>query len=200
MSWKKVVNRNVAIGLGIICIILIAGLVGIFAYYWMQVNTLNDQKNNLNTIYQDYSSTHSHSNSEYDALVAYKNRLETWLAGNITQLQGQINSLQSIVYLNVLQPILDRYTINQGAGAQSHVTSFQSNYAGYVWISLTSTTTNAYVTVEYWYKDSLFSFRKTLGTSGEAFFCVLPSSVAIYVGNSNWLNGATHTITATYHY
>jgi hypothetical protein len=40
-------------------------------YYNMQVNTLNNDK---------------------DALANYKNQLETWLAGNVTQLQNQIGS------------------------------------------------------------------------------------------------------------
>jgi hypothetical protein len=44
---KKVVSRNVAIGLGIICVILIAGLGGAMAYY---------------------VSTHSHTDSDYNSL------------------------------------------------------------------------------------------------------------------------------------
>jgi uncharacterized membrane-anchored protein YhcB (DUF1043 family) len=59
---------------GVVCIVLIAGLVGVFAYYWMQVNALNDEKN---------------------ALTNYKSKLETWLAGNITQLQSQYQDYAS---------------------------------------------------------------------------------------------------------
>jgi hypothetical protein len=59
MSEKKVVSRGVAIGLGIICIILGVGLVGAMAYYAM---------NSANTASNDYVSTHSHSNADYDAM------------------------------------------------------------------------------------------------------------------------------------
>jgi hypothetical protein len=82
MSEKKVVRRSVAIALGIICIILIAGLGGAMAYYTMIVNDknttydsyasnhtqTNSEFNTLNSSYYDYMGTHSHTDSEYDAL------------------------------------------------------------------------------------------------------------------------------------
>ena len=40
-----------------------------------QVNTLHEQKNSLNATYQEYKSTHSHSNSKYDALEAERDLL-----------------------------------------------------------------------------------------------------------------------------
>jgi hypothetical protein len=50
VNEKKVVGRNVAIGLGIICIILGVGLVGAMAYY------------------SNYVSNHSYTNAEYEAM------------------------------------------------------------------------------------------------------------------------------------
>jgi hypothetical protein len=73
MIGKKVASRSTAIGLGVVCIILIAGLGGIVFYYNMQLDTLNNDK---------------------AALADYKSKLETWLVGNITQLQSQRDSLQ----------------------------------------------------------------------------------------------------------
>jgi hypothetical protein len=84
MSEKKVVRRNVAIALGIVCILLIAGIGGAMAYYTMVINDKNTAYDNyasshshtnsgfntLNQTYQDYLATHSHSNVEYDAYVA----------------------------------------------------------------------------------------------------------------------------------
>jgi hypothetical protein len=61
MSEKKVVRRNVAIALGIACIILIAGLGGVMAYYSMVVN-------DKNTTYGSYASSHAHTNSDYNSL------------------------------------------------------------------------------------------------------------------------------------
>jgi hypothetical protein len=42
-----------------------------------QINTLQAQLSSLNTTYQNYVSTHSHSNSEYDALKTEKDALNT---------------------------------------------------------------------------------------------------------------------------
>lgn len=61
MSEKKVVSRNLAVVFGIVGIVLLVGLVGVVANYTMVIN-------NKDTIYRDYSSAHSHSNSDYDSL------------------------------------------------------------------------------------------------------------------------------------
>jgi hypothetical protein len=188
MSEKKMVTRSVAIGLGIICIILIVGFVGAFAIYMPALARANSLTSSLQTQnsqlqiwldgnktdYQNYKNSHSHSDSEY-------------------------NMLQSIANLGEQQIILNQYTTNQGANTHNNVTGFQANYAGYLHISLTSTTSSAYVIVEYWFLGKLFSVTKTLGTSGDAYYVLMPSYVVIYVGNTDFV-GVTDTITATYYY
>ena len=178
--------------LGMVCIILIVGLV------WA-VTIINDKNavilnkdatiSDKNGEYNDYVGTHHYTDAEYTNYVASHHYADT-----------EYNLLQSIANLEQQQTVLNQYTTNQGANTHTLVTSFQANYAGYIDISLTSTATNAYVIVEYWYQGRLFSFQETLGTSGEVVFCLLPSSVAIYAGNRNFVGGATHTITAIYHY
>jgi hypothetical protein len=42
MTERKVVGRGVAIGLGIICIVLIAGLAGALAYYTIEGRQMED--------------------------------------------------------------------------------------------------------------------------------------------------------------
>lgn len=182
MSEKKVLGKRIFIALGIVCIILLVCLVGATSLYQSQINnkdntifSQNSQISSLQTDYQNYKNSHSHSDSDY-------------------------NLLQSIANLGEQYPILNQYTINQGANTHIYVTDLQANYAGYLHISLTSTTSNAYVIVEYWFQGQLFSVTKTIGTSGEAYFLLMPSNVAIYVGNTNFVNGATDTITATYYY
>jgi hypothetical protein len=83
---KKIVGKNVAIALGIICILLVSGLGGAIAYYTMTIN-------NKNATYDSYVSSHSHSNSDYDALNSQvgnlqnqNGNLQTWLNGNETLL------------------------------------------------------------------------------------------------------------------
>ena len=105
MSEKKVVRRTVAIALGIVCILLIAGLGGAMAYYSMTINNkdstyasytsshshTDSDYNALNSTYQDYMGTHSHTDSDYNALnSAYYNYV-----GNHTHTDSEYNSLSS---------------------------------------------------------------------------------------------------------
>jgi chaperonin cofactor prefoldin len=92
---KKVVGRNVAIALGIICVILAVGLVGVIANYTSiisekdnsivtkdsQIQTLTSQKNQLQTW--------------LDGNETLLSQTQTWLDGNITYYNSQINSKNS---------------------------------------------------------------------------------------------------------
>jgi hypothetical protein len=80
MSQKKVIGRSIAIALGVVCMILVIGLAGAVAYYTMMVNN---------------------KNADYDNIVDSKTKLEMWLAGNITQLNSQYNTL-NITYQNYM--------------------------------------------------------------------------------------------------
>ncbi len=133
-------------------------------------------------IYNEYVSTHSHTNSEYDSL------------------QSAYNQLQQVVNLQKSQIIADEEMILQEHGERTLVMSFIGDYAGYFTISIESTTSNAYVDVEFYFHGKSFKFSETLGTSGSTIVCVLPATVSIYVGNSNWFDPATHSISVTYWY
>lgn len=121
---KKMVSRNVAVALGMICVVLIAGLGGAFVYYFLN---------------------HVHTNSEYDALENQLNDLqnkvgnfteildlgkqETWVdsqdisqsANNFTQLGGgfsptyagyisvDVHSSSSTTYTRVIYWLVDHY-------------------------------------------------------------------------------------------
>jgi len=103
---KKVVSRNVAIALGIICIVLIASLAGAFAYY---------------------VSTHNHSNSEYDTLQSRVNGLTDEVNGdkNIVLINQIIILESNFTSLHVL--------VNETGWLLITVTSLnQSNYLAYV--------------------------------------------------------------------
>lgn len=58
---KRVVGRNVAIALGIGCIILVAGIGGVMAYYTMQINNKDSTIKILQT-------NHTHTDDEYNAM------------------------------------------------------------------------------------------------------------------------------------
>jgi hypothetical protein len=169
MSEKKVVSRSVAIGIGIIGVILLIALVGAVANYTSIIN-------NKDITYQDYVSTHSHTDGEY-------------------------NDLNDIVNLAKSTTWIDDHTISQPASSYTYWT-FSANYIGYVSVQVhSSTTDNTYVRVIYSSHGVNYDNQITVGTSGTAVFPLLPSSnIEIRVGNSNWFNGATETVTIAYYY
>jgi predicted PurR-regulated permease PerM len=154
MSEKKTARRSVAIALGIVCIILLAGIGGAMAYYTM---TINDK------------------NTKYDALTNYKNQLETWLAGNITDLQNQVNDLNDTLNLGKSTVWIQNATAWPEGGYQ-----FSASYCGYIKVDLISsiygpipaipiTVRVMYATLGIAYDDS-----QTILTAGSAFFPILP--------------------------
>jgi uncharacterized protein YoxC len=182
MSEKKVVGRGVAIGLGIICILLAVGLVGVFAYYTMTLN-------NKNSAYDDYVSSHSHSNSDYDSLNGQK-----------TNLQNQVNDLTSNLNLEKSEVWVTSQTVSQPSGSYNFWTH-SATYAGYVTVNVESSTTDkTYIEVLWSAHGINYDNKISVGVSGTGVFPVLPSSVEVRVGNSNFMNGATETATITYHY
>jgi hypothetical protein len=183
MSEKKMVSRNIAIALGIICILLIA----VIAYF--SITGISAQNN-------------------YNNLQKQNKQFQAWLDGNITSYTSQINSLnsqitdqQSILDLQKQEVVVNQYSVNQGAGGVSVVVARSFLYSGYLHISSTSTTSSASITLQYWFGGKLYSSTQTVGTSGDILFAILKTdSATVYVGNSNILNGASHTITITYYY
>ena len=100
MSEKKVVNRNVAIALGIICIILAVGLVGnianmlkdnIIASKDSTINDLNSQITSKNSQIAEKDNTISLLNSQ----VSSKDSQIASLTNQIIDLQNQTTSLQN---------------------------------------------------------------------------------------------------------
>ena len=191
-----------------ICIIGILAIANVWSYqthqdYQTKHSYTNVAFNGLNSIYQDYKSSHSHTNVEYDALNSIYQDYQTSHSHTNTEhseLQNQITHYESILNIQLQEVVLDQHTINQDSNTHSLVKGVSCHYAGYLEISLTSTTDNAYVIVEYWYDGSLYSGRKTIGTSDTTRFLVLPAHVSVYVGNTNWWTEATHTVDITYHY
>jgi len=85
---KKTTVRALAIALGIICTVLIVSLAGAIANYTMIID-------NKNTAYESYVSNHTHNDSSYNNLQNQNQQLQTWLDGNITYYNTQIESLES---------------------------------------------------------------------------------------------------------
>jgi len=65
MSEKKVVSRNIAIVLGIVCIILTVSLVGAVANYTLKINDLNSQIQKLQTLLSVYNNPQTENAINY---------------------------------------------------------------------------------------------------------------------------------------
>jgi hypothetical protein len=185
----KVVGRNIAIALGIICLILIAGL-GIVAYMSYSPTTgLQSQLNQLQDTYNSYVASHHHTDSEYDSLNSQN-----------TNLQNQVNDLTSTLNLTKSEVWVTSQTVSQPAGTYNFW-AHSTTYAGYVRVSVESSTTDkTYIEVLWSSHGVNYDYSLSVGVSGTGVFPVLPSSVEVRVGNSNLLNGATETVSITYYY
>jgi len=197
MSEKKVVGRNVAIALGIICIILAVGLVGAVANYTSIITSKDNTISSLNSQITSKDSQISSLNSQ----ITSKDSQISSLNSQITNLQNQVNDLNSVINLEKSTVWVDDQTVSQPARSYTHWT-FSAGYAGYVsvWVQ-TSTTDNTYVRVIWSSHGVNYDESITVGVSGTAVFPILPtSSIEIRVGNSNLFSGATETVTITYFY
>jgi hypothetical protein len=120
----------------------------------------------------------------------------------IADLQTQVNDLKATLNLEKVENLVNDYSVNQVAGNFSIIVAQRSyQYSGYLLVSGTSTTNNAWVNLQYWFNGKLNSFTQTLGTSGELFFAIPKTdSATVYVGNLNPTDWATETLTIDYHY
>ena len=260
MGEKKLVSRNIAIVLALLCFLLLGTTIGAVINY-----------NNANNAYNNYTSTHSYTDAEYISLASkladangnisslnsQLSTLQIELASNNTQstnLKAQIDALTSqLVSLNAtiatindyynsliyvyttenhdlsvnltaannqitsLQNQVDMLTaianltasttwvnnqtvVNQPAGSYT-TWSESASYAGYVSITVSSTTSITFANVTYSSHGVNYNVQTNVGTNGTAYFPVLPTSnVTVAVGNGLSTGTATQTVTITYYY
>ena len=165
------VSRNTAIALGIICIILAVGVVGTFTSYSSLKSQIEDKDSQISSL-----------NSQVSAL------------------NSQVGNLTDIVHLEKSTIWVNDQTVSQAANSYTSWTT-SAGYAGYVVVNVdSSTSTNTYVRVIYSSLSVGYDHQITVGLGGRAVFPVLPGSIQIVVGNTNLVNGATETVTVTFHY
>jgi DNA-binding transcriptional ArsR family regulator len=105
-SENKVVGRNVALALGIICIVLAATLVGAFAYY---VPMINDKDHTISSLGAQISQLHSNI-TNLQKQIASDNSTINSLTSQVTNLQKEINDLLNATSVNV-----NEITVNPSA-------------------------------------------------------------------------------------
>lgn len=188
---RKVVGRTVAIALGIICIVLVVGLVGAIADYTLAINDKNDTISSLNSQIADKDSQISDLNSQVSNLQ------------NVTSYLAKIPNLEeSTIWVN-------NQTISQHAGDFTSW-GFTANYAGYISVSIkNSSSPTTYIRVMYSSHGVDYDSNPactSIGTNGTRVSPVLPaSSITILIGSKIPPGGTgnstvTTTLSITYHY
>jgi hypothetical protein len=177
MSGKKMVSRSFALAMGIICIILIIIIACLSA------SIISTQNNS--SFFNNYVSTHGHSNADYDAL------------------QNQVNDLNDIVNLKKSMGWVNNQTISNIAGNVARWTPSTSvSYAGYVMIQVNSLTgnNNTFVEMIYSSKDFHSDIRQPIGANGTVVFPILPTAdLVVLIGTLDG-SAASETVTMVYYY
>ena len=92
--------------------------------------------------------------------------------------------------------------ISQNASTSTQLFQGGINYAGYIVVSAQSTSDTTYVQMLYNNYGVNFDYNVTVGTSGTAYFPVLPGEIEIRIGNTDAYIGdfINATAVAAYYY
>jgi len=211
MRQKKIVGRRATIALGMMCIVLVAGLVGAIAVYMPMVNSLESQIVEMDSQIAEKDSTISSLNNEIAALNSQISSFTNLIANysysleqshsEIDRLNSQIASYYSIIYLNESEYLFETVTLTQNANTSTVVYSNIIEYAGYVCVDIEESSSNTtYVQLVYSFYEVNYDHNVTVGTTGTAAFPVLPGEIEIIVGNTEPVDDVTVTATAFYYY
>jgi cell division protein FtsB len=117
------------------------------------------------------------------------------------QVNGRKDMFESIANFSqstIIYPLQNRTII---AGTPNFIGSENLDYAGYLDVSLNSTSNSTYVMIAYSSKAGDLSFQKTFGFSGREIFFVLPTPEnKLYIGNTETNTGTVNvTFSVTYY-
>jgi type II secretory pathway pseudopilin PulG len=173
-------NSNITIVLGILCIILAAGLIVAVANYSGQSNTsdlesqvtsLQNQINSLNNKISDYE-------TQIDDLTYYN------------------DYYASVIALEEYAVLIDNITYQQNTDEVTILYDDEVHYAGYMEIQAETTSDTTYLQVSYTYGNVDFDQTFNIGNQGTVYFPVLPGTITITLGNTE-TNIDTETIDTT---
>ena len=206
---KKRTNwRNLATALMMVCIVLLASVIGVIAYYLPTVSDLDSQ-------IAEKDLTISSLNSNATSLAAQVADLQDDLDqkdGEIDDLEADVASLNAITEYYVSLLLLNESSalvssmaldpLNASESIMIYRYEYGLDYAGYVSVSVESTSNTTYVQLLYAYKGVEFNHNVTVGESGTAYFPVLPAVIEIWVGNTDIYTGdlVNATVSAAYYY
>jgi uncharacterized coiled-coil protein SlyX len=204
MSEKKVINRNVAFALGLLCIVLAAGLVAVLALgngsNSADAQTISDLQNQVASKNAAIASLNTQIASLQASLNNQNSNNAADSSAQITQLKSQLQYCYSVLYLNESAFLINAQSFTQDANASSVIYENALEFAGYIQVTVSASANSTYVQAAYSYGGVVYNQDVTVGTSGEAYIPVLPSIVNIAIGNTNSTDTNSGTVTVTYHY
>jgi len=203
---KKIGWKPVAIALVLVCIVLSAGLVSALAVYLPMVNDLESQAAEKDNAISALTSQITSLNAQLYLLQANldeSNNTISNLQEEIQILNSQIDYYFNILFLNASGYLFAGAPLT-GQNASEYTVVFQDllDYAGYVGVSVESTSSTTYVQLLYSYSEVNYNHNVTVATNGVAYFPVLPGPVEIRIGNTDVYTGdlLNATVTAVYYY
>ena len=190
------------IALAVVCIVLAASLVAVFAVYQPTTlqGQLNDKKKEVTSLQAQIASLTAQFNSN---ATSYQNQI-TSLNTQLASLTDQLNSASAQLSdaADIMNMTASRTLVDNAAKTFTNYTDVFTNsipYPGYVVVQATSNSTSTYAQVFYSAFGVNYNQNVTVGKSGTAAFPVLPTSTTIRIGASD-LTAVNATVTVTYHY
>lgn len=197
----KMVSRTIAIALGVVCVVLAAGLIVAAtngSLFISDAQTITDLQEQISNQTSQISTLSSQNTILTNQLSAAKSNSST-LADEVATLTSQVSDYESVLTMNESEIAIDSQTFAQDANATTSLYEGTINYAGYATIEVTASSNTTYVQVTYSCGDLDFDETITVGTSGTAIFPILPGALTVTLGNTDTVaNNATATMTYYY--
>lgn len=184
----------------LLCLLLTS--VGIIAWLLLDQSPGGHELTSCRNQLQSCQTQRSSLQSQLTSAEGQVSSLQTQLSSSQSQaasLQSELSVCQRRCKLQEWSVKADEKTLNQDRNTRSAVVTFRADYAGYVLVSGTSTTSNGYIMVTssfsgFPHNDTRYAF----GTGATRLIPVLPGTIVVYFGNTNMVSGATATITVRY--
>ena len=162
---------------------------------------IHTQAEDIQTAINQITTLQRERDSQASTIASQASEIEH-LNSQVTQWYNSYLEWKNIGELKVEQTLIDRVPINQPARYYSHWSPLTMSYAGYIVVTVhSSTTDNTYVEVVWDAYGCHYDEKITVGSGGTAVFPVLPSTnVDIRVGNTNLVQGASEVVSVVYHY
>ena len=202
LGKKRVVWKNLAIALVMVCIVLLASVVGVLAFYLPTVDSLNSQVAEKDAAIAGLTANVSSLTSQISVLQANANSYND----TVTDLRAALDylnlQLANHLLLNTTEYLVTPQSFTQNASESTTIFQYGLNYAGYVSVTVESSSNTTYVELFYAYKGVNYDQNVTVAESGIAYFPVLPAGITIKIGNMDTYTGDTinGTVFAIYYY